>query len=102
MVLQTMVLQTMVLQTIICLPFVDAFFCVLYFITVITCSYYFVSLVSDHINDPKGGYMSGGGGWSGFKIFLIIVLIIVGIIVCGAVGYVIFNRDDANKRKRFY
>ncbi|XP_052771989.1 vesicular integral-membrane protein VIP36-like [Mya arenaria] len=58
----------------------------------------------DHVEDPKGGFMSGGGGggWSGIKIFFVILLVIIGIIVCGAVAYVIFNRDDPSKRKRFY
>lgn len=56
----------------------------------------------DHVGDPKGGFMSGGGSWSGVKIFFVIVLIIVGVIVCGAVGYVIFNKEDPTRRKRFY
>lgn len=55
----------------------------------------------DHVEDPKGGFMSGGT-WSGWKIFFVIVLILIGVVVCGAVGYVIFNKDDPTKRKRFY
>ncbi|KAL4231269.1 Vesicular integral-membrane protein VIP36 [Mactra antiquata] len=55
----------------------------------------------DHVEDEKGGFMSGGT-WSGWKIFFIIMLIIIGIIVCGAVAYVIFGKDDPTKRKRFY
>ncbi|XP_060587633.1 vesicular integral-membrane protein VIP36-like isoform X2 [Ruditapes philippinarum] len=55
----------------------------------------------DHIDDPKGGFTSGGS-WSGWKIFFVIVLIIIGVIVCGAVAFVIFNKDDPTKRKRFY
>jgi len=56
---------------------------------------------SDHVEDPTGGFTSGGT-WSGIKIFFVVVLIIIGIIVCGAVAYIVFNKDDPTKRKRFY
>ena len=60
-----------------------------------------IFLISDHVSDPKGGFMSGGS-WSGLKIFFIIILVLVGIGICATVGYVIFNKDDPTKRKRFY
>ena len=43
-----------------------------------------------------------GGSWSGLKIFFVIILVLVGIAICAVVGFLIFNRDDPNKRKRFY
>lgn len=57
--------------------------------------------LTDHVEDVTGGFTSGGS-WSGLKIFFVILLILIGIIVCVAVGFVIFNRDGATKRKRFY
>ena len=62
-------------------------------------SFFFLS--TDHVEDPRGGFMSGGG-WSGIKIFFVVLLVIVGLIVCGIVGYVIFSKDDPTRRKRFY
>ena len=53
------------------------------------------------MEDPKGGFMSGGS-WSGLKIFFVIILVLVGIGICITVGYVIFNKEDPTKRKRFY
>ncbi|KAK3095638.1 hypothetical protein FSP39_017016 [Pinctada imbricata] len=61
----------------------------------------FFAAPRDHIEDPKGAFMSGGG-WSGWKIFIIIVLSILGLAVCGVVGYVIFNKNSDYSRKRFY
>ncbi|XP_069140123.1 vesicular integral-membrane protein VIP36-like [Argopecten irradians] len=39
---------------------------------------------------------------SGWKIFLIIILAIIGLGVCGVVGYLIFNKNNDYTRKRFY
>ncbi|XP_053407224.1 vesicular integral-membrane protein VIP36-like [Mercenaria mercenaria] len=61
----------------------------------------FFAAPRDHVDDPKGGFTSSGS-WSGWKIFFVIVLILIGLIVCGAVAFVIFNKDDPTKRKRFY
>ncbi|XP_052284036.1 vesicular integral-membrane protein VIP36-like [Dreissena polymorpha] len=55
----------------------------------------------DHVDDAKGGFMSGSS-WSGLKIFFVVILVLVGIVVCGIVGYVIFNKEDPTKRKRLY
>nr|XP_022343342.1 vesicular integral-membrane protein VIP36-like [Crassostrea virginica] len=54
----------------------------------------------DHVEDPKGGFTSGS--MSGWKVFIIIIIAIIGLAVCGVVGYVVFNKDGGYNSKRFY
>lgn len=48
-----------------------------------------------HVDDVRSSM-------SGWKIFLVIILAIIGLCVCGVVGYLIFNKDNDYSRKRFY
>lgn len=59
-----------------------------------------VHVFADHIEDPKGGFTSGS--MSGWKVFIIIIIAIIGLAVCGVVGYVVFNKDGGYNSKRFY
>ncbi|KAK2192884.1 hypothetical protein NP493_21g08010 [Ridgeia piscesae] len=54
----------------------------------------------DHVEDPHGGYTSSR--LTGWKLFVVIVLGIIGVAVCGMVGYVIFAKRAEDARKRFY
>ncbi|KAK3610463.1 hypothetical protein CHS0354_016652 [Potamilus streckersoni] len=49
----------------------------------------------DHVDDHRNTV-------SGWKIFFIIILVLIGIAVCGVVGYVIFMKSQENSRKRLY
>ncbi len=49
----------------------------------------------DHTPDPPPAM-------SGFKLFLIILCAIIGIIVCVVVGVMVFQKNQENSRKRFY
>ena len=60
----------------------------------------FFSILVDHVEDPKGGFTSGS--MSGWKVFIIIIIAIIGLAVCGVVGYVVFNKDVGYNSKRFY
>lgn len=53
----------------------------------------------DHIDDPQGSYMLSR--LTGWKATVIIVLAIIGLIVCGMVAYVIYNKSQQNV-KRLY
>jgi len=59
-----------------------------------------VFVLSDHVEDPHGGYTSSR--LTGWKLFVVIVLGIIGVAVCGMVGYVIFAKRAEDARKRFY
>jgi len=54
---------------------------------------------TDHIDDPKGSYMLSR--LTGWKATVIIVLAIIGLIVCGMVGYIMYNKSQQNS-KRLY
>jgi len=49
----------------------------------------------DHTPDPPPPM-------SGFKLFLIILCAIIGIIICVVVGLMVFQKNQQNSRKRFY
>ena len=57
-------------------------------------------LFLDHVADPKPGFFSGA--WSGLKLMLIIVLVCVALVVVGVVGFLVFQKQQDNARKRFY
>lgn len=50
----------------------------------------------DHTPDPTPPPMSG------FKLFLIILCAIIGIVICVVVGVMVFQKNQENSRKRFY
>lgn len=53
----------------------------------------------DHIDDPQGSYMLSR--LTGWKVTVILVLVIIGLIVCGMVGYIIYSKSQQNA-KRLY
>lgn len=73
---------------------------IIVFITSNTHLWHWCNVFADHIEDPKGGFMSGS--MSGWKVFMIIIIAIIGLAVCGVVGYVVFNKDGGYNSKRFY
>ncbi|ESO82839.1 hypothetical protein LOTGIDRAFT_203299 [Lottia gigantea] len=54
----------------------------------------------DRVDENKGSYLLGN--LSGIKLFFVIILIIIGVCVCGVVGFVVFQKRQENSRKRFY
>jgi len=54
----------------------------------------------DHMEDPKPGFFSGA--WSGLKLLLVIVLVCVAVAVMAVVGFLVFQKQQDNSRKRFY
>ncbi|CAH1782750.1 unnamed protein product [Owenia fusiformis] len=56
----------------------------------------------DHVDDVKGGFMSGGGGLSGWKLLVIIIVSIIGLGICGMVGFMLYLKKQEDNRKRFY
>ncbi|XP_041371242.1 vesicular integral-membrane protein VIP36-like [Gigantopelta aegis] len=54
----------------------------------------------DRIDDQKGGYLLGS--LTGWKLLIIIVLIVIGLGVCGMVAFIIFQKKQDYSRKRFY
>ncbi|KAK2166726.1 hypothetical protein LSH36_36g05005 [Paralvinella palmiformis] len=54
----------------------------------------------DHIEDPKGSFLSSK--MTGGRLFIIIFLVIIGLGVCAMVGFVIFSKNQESSRKRFY
>lgn len=54
----------------------------------------------DRVDDNKGSYIAGS--MSGWKLFFIILLVIIGFAVVGVVGFVIFQKQQESSRKRFY
>jgi mannose-binding lectin 2 len=53
----------------------------------------------DHVHDPKVSTLSRLPGW---KMIFIVVIAIVGVIICGMVGYILYSKSQENSRKRFY
>ncbi|KAK6186268.1 hypothetical protein SNE40_008338 [Patella caerulea] len=54
----------------------------------------------DRVDENKGSYIAGN--LTGWKLFIVIILIIIGLCVCGVVGFVVFQKRQENSRKRFY
>ncbi|CAL1547677.1 unnamed protein product [Lymnaea stagnalis] len=54
----------------------------------------------DRVDDSKGSYLLGN--LTGWKLVVIIILLIIGIAVCAMVGIIIFQKQQENSRKRFY
>lgn len=52
---------------------------------------------SDNVDDPTGNFR--GGPLTGWRVFLLLLCALLGIIVCAVVGAVVFQkRQDRNKR----
>ncbi|KAI8777721.1 vesicular integral-membrane protein VIP36-like [Biomphalaria glabrata] len=54
----------------------------------------------DRIDDSKGSYLLEN--LTGWKLLVIILLLVIGIGVCVMVGLIIFQKQQENSRKRFY
>lgn len=50
----------------------------------------------DHVDDPKPSSMSG------FKLFFLLLLGVLGCIACVVIGIMIYQKQQENSRKRFY
>ena len=60
----------------------------------------FFRWLADHIDDPRGSYvLSKITGW---RLFVIIVVGLIGLGVCCMVAYIIFSKRQEESRKRFY
>ena len=66
----------------------------------IRCHLLSAGVVADHVEDPKGGFMSNS--ISGWKLVLIIVVAVIGIAVCVMVAIVVIGNRNERQRKRFY
>lgn len=52
---------------------------------------------ADNVDDPTGNFR--GGPLTGWRVFLLLLCALLGIIVCAVVGAVVFQkRQDRNKR----
>lgn len=58
-----------------------------------------VSLPTDNIDDPTGNFR--GTPLTGWKVFLLLLCSLLGIVVCGVVGAVVFQKRQ-ERNKRFY
>ncbi|KAL8613361.1 hypothetical protein ACOMHN_052600 [Nucella lapillus] len=58
----------------------------------------FMEAQRDHV-DEKRGSLSSLSGW---KLFMVIILILIGLSVVGVVGFIVFQKQQENSRKRFY
>ena len=54
----------------------------------------------DHVEDPKGNFMLPK--LTGWRLFVIIFVAIIGLGVCAMVGFIVFSKRQENQRKRFY
>ncbi|CAG5120536.1 unnamed protein product [Candidula unifasciata] len=54
----------------------------------------------DRVDDSKGSYLLGN--LTGWKLLVIIILLVIGVGVCAMVGIIIFQKQQENSRKRFY
>ncbi|XP_005089869.1 vesicular integral-membrane protein VIP36 [Aplysia californica] len=54
----------------------------------------------DRVDDNKGSYLLGN--LTGWKLLVIIILLVIGVGVCFMVGIIIFQKQQENSRKRFY
>lgn len=57
------------------------------------------SSVVDNVDDPTGNFRSGP--LTGWKVFLLLLCALLGIIVCAVVGAVVFQKRQ-ERNKRFY
>lgn len=53
----------------------------------------------DNVDDPTGNFRSGP--LTGWKVFLLLLCALLGIIVCAVVGAVVFQKRQ-ERNKRFY
>lgn len=60
---------------------------------------YNFSLPADNVDDPTGNFRSGP--LTGWKVFLLLLCALLGIIVCAVVGAVVFQKRQ-ERNKRFY
>lgn len=58
-----------------------------------------LSLPSDNVDDPTGNFRSGP--LTGWRVFLLLLCALLGIIVCAVVGAVVFQKRQ-ERNKRFY
>lgn len=54
---------------------------------------------SDNVDDPTGNFRSGP--LTGWRVFLLLLCALLGIIVCAVVGAVVFQKRQ-ERNKRFY
>lgn len=55
--------------------------------------------LADNVDDPTGNFRSGP--LTGWKVFLLLLCALLGIIVCAVVGAVVFQKRQ-ERNKRFY
>lgn len=53
----------------------------------------------DNVDDPTGNFR--GGPLTGWRVFLLLLCALLGIIVCAVVGAVVFQKRQ-ERNKRFY
>ncbi|XP_074640838.1 vesicular integral-membrane protein VIP36-like [Tubulanus polymorphus] len=53
-----------------------------------------------HSDDPEPGFFSGR--MTGWKLLLIIILSVIGVGVCGMVGFLVYSNKQDYRSKRFY
>lgn len=58
-----------------------------------------VLVLADNVDDPTGNFRSGP--LTGWKVFLLLLCALLGIIVCAVVGAVVFQKRQ-ERNKRFY
>lgn len=58
-----------------------------------------LSSPSDNVDDPTGNFRSGP--LTGWRVFLLLLCALLGIIVCAVVGAVVFQKRQ-ERNKRFY
>lgn len=58
-----------------------------------------VLVFADNVDDPTGNFRSGP--LTGWKVFLLLLCALLGIIVCAVVGAVVFQKRQ-ERNKRFY
>jgi len=56
-------------------------------------------VLADNVDDPTGNFRSGP--LTGWKVFLLLLCALLGIIVCAVVGAVVFQKRQ-ERNKRFY
>lgn len=58
-----------------------------------------VLVLADNVDDPTGNFRSGP--LTGWKVFLLLLCALLGIIICAVVGAVVFQKRQ-ERNKRFY
>lgn len=58
-----------------------------------------ILVFADNVDDPTGNFRSGP--LTGWKVFLLLLCALLGIIVCAVVGAVVFQKRQ-ERNKRFY